>query len=253
MTMTASDHAAYDHFRRSGYLVIPRALEPVTVAELRSLVVDLLDRSTDPSSGRGERLDGIYARHEAFSDAARNPALVESLSLLLGPNILLCTNRHNHATALHTSNRSSRLHRDILQWSRPVVSALIYLDNTDASTGATRLLPGSQYVPCTGKPNNGGTWLDEHDSYSTLSSQELSVSVNAGDVLLLDSLIYHAAGTNTGPRPRVVLAFSYRSVDELVPPTWEDPYTVLVQGEQLYRGRALCTTPPTSAQSSARA
>jgi ectoine hydroxylase-related dioxygenase (phytanoyl-CoA dioxygenase family) len=238
--MLGSAHLAHDHFRRTGYLLLRRVVDAEAVTELRCLVLDQLERAVQPCSGeavgRMDRLDALHARHSAFRRVIQHPVLLDALETLLGPNIVLVTNRHNHATALYSTNKGTRLHRDILQWSRPLVNALVYLDKADPMSGATRLVPGSHWLRCGGKPSNGGTWLDEQDSYAPLIQQALHINVAAGDVLLLDSLTYHAAGTNVGNRPRVVIALSYRAADELAPPGSEIGHTLLVHGEDLYRG-----------------
>lgn len=52
---------------------------------------------------------------------------------------------------------TDRLHRDVLQWSRSLLTVLIYLSDCTNLGSATRVLPGSHQWPCIGEPNNGGT------------------------------------------------------------------------------------------------
>jgi len=157
------------------------------------------------------------------------------LTLLLGPNIDFLLNRHNHITFNRYGETVFRLHRDVLQWSRSVVTALVYLEDSNLSNGCTHIVPTSQYLPFVGTPNNGGTWMDEHSVYKDLISQNIPVIAEKGDVLFMDSLMFHSVGMNNSNQTRISLNLAYTSVDELLPLDYSK-YRVLVKGERLYRG-----------------
>jgi hypothetical protein len=46
----------------------------------------------------------------------------------LGPNIELVENRHNHLS-IYRAPGNDRLHRDVLQWSRSILTVLLYLSD----------------------------------------------------------------------------------------------------------------------------
>jgi hypothetical protein len=131
-----------------------------------------------------------------------SPPIIDLLESLLGPNIDFLRNRHNHATIGLEPTYRCRLHRDILQWSRNIVSVIVYLDDCSECRSATRVIPGSQLLAVVGTPNNGGTWMDEHEIYSDLTDQSVVVPASAGDILLLDGLVFHAGGLASTDNPR---------------------------------------------------
>lgn len=226
-------------FRYQGYLRIEACFGAEELAVVREALDEEFAAAREPirrgPSGRVVRLSRLWERGPAFRDVLAAPRLLASLASLLGPNVDLVLNRHNHATINVEENKAQRLHRDVLQWSRPVVTALVYVDDAPLEGGATVLIPGSHFLPFVGTPNNGGTWMDEHHVFGEFLDQAVPVPMRAGDVLLFDSLVFHAAGTNGTDGQRRVVSGAYCSVDELAIPA-ELAERQLVLGERLYRG-----------------
>lgn len=226
-------------FRDVGYLRLPTMLEPEELGELREVSRRVLDSAHEPveraADGRIVKVLGIVDRDERFAATARAAPLVDALQSLLGPNVELLKNRHNHLTSGRGSEGAGRLHRDVLQWSRTVITALVFLDDTRSLESATRILPGSQFLPFVGRPNNGGTWLDEHGLFADLADQAVPLPADAGDVLLLDGVAFHQSGPAAAKHERLCLTFAFRAVDELEPPG-EAAHRELISGEDLYRG-----------------
>lgn len=187
------------------------------------------------AAGHVTRVDQVIGRDPVFRQVFTSAPIVHPLTSLLGPNLELTLNRHNHGTFNRRGDTPVRLHRDVLQWSRSVVTVIAYLDPADQQTGCTHVIPGSQMLPFVGTPNNGGTWMDEHSVYADLINQELPVPMRQGGVLLLDSLAFHTAGENSTGATRASICCGYHSVDELSGVS-ADPKKLLVAGERLYRG-----------------
>jgi phytanoyl-CoA hydroxylase len=227
-------------FRDTGYLRFPQTLSQHEVMGVRAAVMEQLDRAVEPvrrdSAGRVVRLSRLSERGPIFRQTFASPRLLGPLASLLGPNIVFVRNRHNHATLTAALTKSARLHRDVLQWSRPIVTVLVYLDAATEQSGCTRIIPASHLLPFVGTPNNGGTWMDEHHVFADLLEQAIPVPMPAGGVLAVDGLAFHAAGHTTGSIPRVALTGAYRSVDELARDEPADPNLEVLLGENLYRG-----------------
>lgn len=227
-------------FRDAGYLKLPAVLEPKTLEGLRGAARDLLRDADDPVErgvdGTVVKVLGLIDRGEEFAQLAAAEALIEPLKSLLGPNIEILRNRHNHLTSGEGASGAGRLHRDVLQWSRTIVTALVFLDDTWSVESATRILPGSHLLPFVGRPNNGGTWLSEHHMFGDLVDQAVPIPARAGDVLLLDGVAFHQSGPETSLHERLCITFAYRPVDELAPPNPSAVHRVLVSGEDIYRG-----------------
>jgi len=226
-------------FRESGYLRLSSRLPDERVRHLKAVVESCIAKAKQPyatnEKGQIIRLNRLITRNQVFMETFCSALILEPLESLLGPNIELVLNRHNYATLTLKDAAPSRLHRDVLQWSRSVVTALIFLEQATVETGCTRIVPGSHLLPFVGTPNNGGTWMDEHSIFADLLDQALPVPMPAGGILLFDSLVFHSAGTNTAGGTRMAIASAYHSVDELSSEQ-NSAHRVLVRGERIYRG-----------------
>ena len=226
-------------FRHSGYLRLPETIPLSTVQTVRALVSSHMGCQVQPyiadETGCVIRLSELYQRDPIFAEIFKSPVVLDPLESLLGPNIELVLNRHNHATINRPRLAARRLHRDVLQWTRDIITVVLYLENSTIENGCTRVIPGSQYLPFVGTPNNGGTWMDEYSVYESLIDQALPVPMPAGGLLVLDSLMFHACGSNHSQEDRMAVTMGFHSVDELLDDP-APPHRILVRGERLYRG-----------------
>jgi ectoine hydroxylase-related dioxygenase (phytanoyl-CoA dioxygenase family) len=116
------------------------------------------------------------------------------------------------------------------------LTCVIYLEDATVENGCTVLIPGTHLLPCTGRINNGGTWLDESEDYASLAEQALPVPMAAGDMLLFDGLVYHSVGLNQTDASRMSIAFAFRAVDELDFRDEDVARLEVVSGGRLYKG-----------------
>jgi len=244
--MTGRERNRQTHFYDTGYLKVEGVLTSDEVGNAKGWVWELAERkygedisgleseATQDRVGR-VKMYHIVEQDERFMDIAAHPKLIQELEPLLGPNIEFILNRHNHATLNYRGDNPIRLHRDILQPTRDIVTAIVYLDGATAENGATRIIPGSQKFPHVPATDHGGTWIDEYpEMFGGLEDQALPVAMSEGGVLIFNSLTFHTAGENHTDKSRMSLAFAYRSVDELcrIP----DNNTRLIAGERIFRG-----------------
>jgi ectoine hydroxylase-related dioxygenase (phytanoyl-CoA dioxygenase family) len=222
-------------FRHNGFLKLPGSLPAETVAQVRETVWKHIREEIAPvvrdRQGRVVRISNLWDRGSPFREALTCPQVLEPLEALLGPNIELLTNRHNHATLRLAGDGSNYLHRDVLQWSRTILTVLFYLEETTVENGCTWVVPGSHLLP--GRP---GFSLAEDAEIrrAGILDQAVPVPMPAGGLLAIDSMIMHTAGNNTTPGSRMSLTAGYHSVDELS--RAENPARILVRGERLYKG-----------------
>ena len=232
--------AERDFFRRCGYLRIPQAVPTELLEQVRLVAERDLVQAEPPvrlaPCGDVYRVSEVYRRDASYRHLAVTPVVLDALVGVLGPNIELLLNRHNHLTWNVADNKATRLHRDVLQWSRTIVSAVVYLDDATDLNRATMVIPGSMFLPYVGTPNNGGTWMDEHHVFSPLLHQAVPVPMSAGDVLIFDGTLFHAVPAGPEGERRRVVTFAYAAVDELSRRDDHDPDRSLVHGAQLYRG-----------------
>lgn len=151
-------------------------------------------------------LDDVWFR------LALDPRIVQIVSDLLGPNI----NFHNGKSIIKPPAypfEEHGWHQDFpyeLHDVPDLMAAIIYLDDMDAESGATRVVPGSHKLG-----------LIKHDINSighTLLQKEwdekgFPVTVQAGDVIFFSVLLVHAAGGNKTNRSRCGIINEYKTLE----------------------------------------
>jgi hypothetical protein len=150
-------------FHGLGYLKIPGLLEEDECRELREIADDIIESpEVNHVTNRTERvrIDQAVSASPAYLGVASCDRLLDAVKPIIGPDIELVENRHNHL-GIYRLPAVDRIHRDVLQWSRSILTVLVYLSDCTDIAAATRVIPGSHLWPSTGRPNNGGTWLDD--------------------------------------------------------------------------------------------
>jgi phytanoyl-CoA hydroxylase len=222
-------------FRHNGFLKLPRPLPTERLAALKATILRQIEEGVEPvvrdRQGRGVRISALWERGGIFRETLTCAEVLDPLEALLGPNIELILNRHNHATLRLAEDGADYMHRDILQWSRSIVTILFYLEETTVENGCTMVVPGTHLL-------SGRRALsveqDEAIRAAGLLEQAVPVPMPAGGLLAIDSLILHGPGVNRTPHSRMSMTVGYHSVDELSDA--ENPKRVLVRGERIYMG-----------------
>jgi ectoine hydroxylase-related dioxygenase (phytanoyl-CoA dioxygenase family) len=241
-SLVTKDTALYNHFRRVGFVRSEGRIADNLIRRMREVILRDLNEKKRPFrtdvSGRPIRLDGISRRDGVFLEALRTSAVVDLLQLILGPNVALLRNRHNHATLNRSGDIPFRLHRDVLQWSRAIITVIVYLEDANVDNGCTYVVPGSQFERFAGMPpdGGGGNWAEDHSEYAHLMNQAVPVPMKSGTVLAIDSLVFHSVGINHTDSSRMSITFAIRSVDELERET--ENYDLLC-GQWVYKGNDL--------------
>jgi len=217
-------------FRLAGFVKLPAVLPPETVGELLDAIQRDIDAAVEPvvrnREGRIVRLSNVLNRGPIFRDVATSPLVLDPLEDLLGPNIEITRNRHNHATLRLPDPRAEVLHRDVPQWSRALVTVIFYLEESTSEKGATQLVPGSHLLP--GAADDGAV------ERAGLANQVVRAEMPAGGMLCIDSLLWHGVGANRTGQTRTSMTIGYHSVDDLA--SVDDPQRVLVRGRRPYAG-----------------
>ncbi|MBM3216401.1 phytanoyl-CoA dioxygenase family protein [Candidatus Poribacteria bacterium] len=221
-------------FRHNGFAILPTRLTPDAVQELRDAIWRDIERAVEPvvrSGGRIVRLSNVFGRGGVFARLVTCAEILDPLESLLGPNIEFLRNRHNHATLRVGGDGSAYMHRDVLQWTRTIVTVLVYLEGTNLENGCTRVVPGTHLLP--GREANS-LHNDPEVEASGLLEQAVPIPMPAGGLVAIDSMIYHGAGENRTSGTRMSLTLGYHSADELA--GYENPKRVLVRGARPYHG-----------------
>lgn len=233
----------YWFFRHNGFLRLRHSIPSSALMNMREVVEREIAAERPPlrlnTEGAIKRIDRLIGRDPVVLEVLRSPQLRGPLSSLLGPNVSVVLNRHNHATTNRAAEIAYRLHRDILQWSRPIVTAIVYLDDSTVDTGCTHVVPGSHLAAFAGMApdGGGGNWADDHDEYEAFHAQAVPLPMSVGGILVFDSLLFHSVGVNTTADTRLSMTFAFHSVDELDDSA--QPKRLLLFGERVYKGNDL--------------
>ena len=220
-------------FRHNGFLKLENRLPEEQVEKLKKTILRNFQEEVQPvvrdREGRVVRISAVVDREPVFFETASSPLVLDPLESLLGPNIELIKNRHNHATLrLASENRPEGLHRDVRQWSRTIFTVIFYLQETTVENGCTLVVPGSHHFP-----GVSGRLYDEARTRRLLD-QALPVPMPEGGMLVIDSMIMHGVGQNQTDGTRMSMTVGYHSVDEIA--DLENPHRMLVRGERPYDG-----------------
>ena len=222
-------------FRHNGFLQLEERVPEDLVVRLRGAIDTDVAAKVQPLVRDGDRvvrLSQVLDRAPVFREVATGPLVLDPLEALLGPNIEIVRNRHNHATLNVASTRSDHFHRDVVQWSRGMLTVIFYLEETNLDNGCTQVIPGTHMLPGAGVLHR----LEEEDwvAAARVTGQAVPVPMPAGGMLAIDSLIFHRIGPNRTDGTRTSMTIGYRSADELAGEP--DGKAELVLGERVYRG-----------------
>lgn len=222
-------------FRHNGFLKLPGTLEPTVVVRLRSAILRDIDGEVEPvvrnRDGQVVRISNVWDRDPVFREVLACEAVLNPLEGLLGPNIEYVKNRHNHATLRLTEPPGNQFHRDVMHWTRDLVSVIFFLEETNLENGCTLAVPGTHLFSHLTAPflEQAGIGLDH-----PVLRQAVPVPMPAGGMLAIDSLLFHSPGPNKTPNSRMSMTAGYHSVDELM--DVESASRVLVRGARPYGG-----------------
>jgi phytanoyl-CoA hydroxylase len=244
MLLTPEEFFLFDH---NGYYLVKQALQPDVLEALKATITRQAEErvapivSEDPerpgyskngdiAGARVLRLSKVLTRDPIFRTAASSARLIAVLQDLLGPNVDVVLNRHNHVTLRPPGAAQLEWHRDVANWSRPVISAVFYLEDSTLENGCTRILPGSHHMLAYHALLSGHGRMD---TLERLGDQALPVPASAGDVLLMNGLAIHGAGANRTDATRMSMTLGYHAADELG--SREEPEKLLMAGERVLR------------------
>ena len=217
------DQSRRDQLIDGGYCVFPRLLETNLLQRVRQVSQRLLDgNSGEEKRKRGHQGNVITLAYQdpVFSELIALPAALEALAALG-----FARPRYFGGAIIAKEAGSPPLywHQDWTYWGEPEsadpiphqVFLMWYLTDTSRPNGCLRVVPGSHRM-----------WLDAHDRIGThddgIRNQnpetsagyqplpgEVDVAVTAGDLVIGDARVLHAAHANTTDQRRTVITLWY--------------------------------------------
>ncbi len=228
-------------FHHNGCVQVREAIDSGTIAALRAVTDREVAERREPVvleanwQGSGEapvrRLSKVVHRDPLYLEVASSDAVTEPLSSILGEDIELCTNRHNHLMVRPPGSEPVYWHRDAVVWSRPIVTVLLYLDDSTVENGCLQVVPGSHASPWPIHPRLHE--VEDQARVERLLRQAVPVPLAAGSLLITHGCLLHGAGPNLSAGPRRSLTLAYHACDEIGEqhPTEK----ILVRGQRLLR------------------
>ena len=193
-TMIDADAIDRERLHRNGYALLRGAIPADWLDALR----DAFDTNTTPSE-RWAVPRGADWRHSLLDldptvqAVCRLPSLLAAAGALIGERFFLAQVEGREPLP---GGGHQGLHRDLSE-ERPgdTVNALAFFDDYGPDNGATRLIPGTH------RPAPDAPPFDLADE-----SRAMQLTGNAGDILVFDADLLHAASLNkSGARRRSIL------------------------------------------------
>ncbi len=190
-----------EELRFKGFCILKSTLTEPQLVALR----DAIDKSYLKQSEDMKDLGGLEAKRDSdlvlapltidplFLTTATDRPLMELCKRMLGENFVLLQQNAiiNRPSAMHYQ---IQWHRDLnyqhFVASQPIaISALYCIDDFNAETGGTVLLPGTHL-------------LEEYPSNTYILNHEQQCVAKAGHILVFNSMLYHRTGKNVSNRIR---------------------------------------------------
>ena len=166
------------------------------------------------------RLKQVSLRDKLISDWATGDTLAQPLKQLLGDGVLLSQAHHNCIMTKQTHFSSvTGWHRDSRYWHfqrAELISAWLALRDETVENGCLLVIPGSHQVQVDPQSLDSAQFLiQDFPANQSLLQKAIPVPLQAGDVLLFSSNLFHAAGRNQTGQTKYSMVFTYRAADNL--------------------------------------
>jgi ectoine hydroxylase-related dioxygenase (phytanoyl-CoA dioxygenase family) len=205
-------------FETEGYVVLPNALDPDLIVQIKSELASLPMRSSFFTDAPAFSEVPPHTRSPACAALIAHPPALAFLQALMGEELVFM---HSFYILSHPGAPALDIHTDYQPYgstysgwleSCPIrVRVLYYLDDTGLDRSALRTVPRSHI--CFHADAQPYRRYKRHPD-------ELLVPMRAGDAFVFATRMFHGAGANTTQETRGMMEFDYR-------PTWSRPYQPL--------------------------
>ncbi len=248
------DQRQRDRYFANGFLTVPsyvdstwldrlRAVVSAKIEESRKLTAsdDQFDLALDHSAEKPNirRLRKAIDQHPELWAFAKDPAVVDLIADLLGPDIRFHSSKLNFKWS--AGGDAVRWHQDIQAWPHTSFSVLtfgVYLDDTGPEQGPLTALPGTHRGTIFDQFDDDGRWtgaIVPRDVTTLPTDAAKELCGPAGTVVLLHCRVVHGSAANYSSRMRPLLLNVYSSADALPitpTPTPTSKTGVLVRGHE---------------------
>jgi ectoine hydroxylase-related dioxygenase (phytanoyl-CoA dioxygenase family) len=218
-------------YRRDGVIVVPEVLGNETLAEIRSVIAELVAGSattlehTDiydlepghtAEAPRVRRIKAPHKVHAIFDQIVRSPAVIDILTRLIGPGLRLHGSKLNMKSARYGS--PVEWHQDWAFYPHTnddVLAIGVLLDDCDLSNGPMLVTPATHQGEVWNHHGEDGHFAGLIDP--DLVKEEIDRAVpcmgRAGSMSFHHVRALHGSALNTSDRPRNLLLYEVAASD----------------------------------------
>lgn len=209
-------------------------LNAVTDTQISNIVEPIVwEDKSHKTPDQVRRLSKIFDRDQVYHEAATQPIIINALESIIGPNIEILTNKHNHIMVRPGGSYPVPWHSGEEPYDHMILTGLIYLEESTMENGCIRIVPGSHNRPFINKrrPQKQRDDFRDTDHYY----RSVPIPMPRGGVLLFNDCCFHAADKNFTDRSRRSMTVAYRAHDahDVIK---EDPEKILIHGKKAYNG-----------------
>ena len=232
-------------FHEEGYLVFEALIQGEKLARYQAVFDALVERGRElteeishwtleydgdrnPIPGLLHKVQGVCVVEPRVLELAREPAILERVEPLLGPDIDVFGTKF--FPKLPNGGTSTHWHQDNFYFGTEtdrIVSCGIYLEDADLENGCLKVVPGSHrqgIVAHERDPKIHGSWTQVDESVA------VDLIVAAGTVVLFSANLLHGSSDNHSDRTRYSTAWHYLPGDldpeKFVRGKYEDRHSV---------------------------
>jgi ectoine hydroxylase len=248
------DRQARERYFEDGFLTVPgyvgaawrdrlRAVVAAKIEESRGVIAsdDQFDLAPDhsPEKPNIRRLRKAVDQHPELWAFARDPAVVDLVADLLGPDVRFHSAKLNFKWS--AGGDAALWHQDIQAWPHTNFGVLtfgVYLEDTGPEQGPLTALPGTHRGTLFDQFDDEGRWtgaLTARDVATLPTDKAVELCGPAGTVVLIHCRVVHGSAANYSSRMRPLLLYVYAAADALPitpTPTPTSRTGVLVRGQE---------------------
>ena len=245
-------------FWQDGFIFMNDVFSEEEVMQLREacLAPEIVQQSErDGQQERTIHYLAVTAKHPAFLELCRNPAIVEKVNCLIGSNIQL---QHSKLAAQATTKGKGGFgwHQDFAFFphtNTDLVAVMIMLDDATPDNGCMSMVRGSHKLGLLNHYVDGKFTgvCQETEAIEADPNKITAITPKMGGISIHHCLSLHGSGANISGRPRQGIVFQYRADDayQLISNTFTDTGLMVSgeRGEQVRLTEAIYHLPPRSA------
>ncbi|MEX0852070.1 MAG: phytanoyl-CoA dioxygenase family protein [Bauldia sp.] len=237
--------AERNQFETNGFILGPAVYDPEAMRRVRDELYAVLATTSYAGSATAHR----HLDSRTVHDLVAQPAIVERMASLLGPDLLLW---HTRFFDKPPGSGPVPWHQDMAFWPlKPDICASVWIaiDRADTGNGCVEVIPGSHRLRVPHVPSSGtGRFGRQSDPSIIDETRKVSIELDPGEFMIFDRWLLHGSPPNDSSRPRLGLAArivpTWVTIDfDRMSPTFPQLAAQLIRGKDTFRLNRLALAP----------